>query len=274
MDKKYKISGKTALLTGAAGFFGKKFTEALLNAGVKVLAVDRDERGLELLKKNLGKKFNNKLVTYQVDLYDRNQVKKLYRKIVKAEKKIDILVNNAFDFSNRTGFNTPEGKIEKATYDQFLACFEAGVYWAFEATQIIGLSMKRNGGGSIINIGTMYTQFVPNPSLYQGTPQFNPWGYSASKGALLQFTRYSAAWLGPQVRVNMISPGAFPHPPKGTVNPASKLVLERLMKKIILKRMGTPDDLVGPLLFLASDASSYINGQNIGVDGGITITVT
>ncbi len=274
MDKKHKIGRKTALLTGASGFFGRQFTEALLNTGLKVIAIDQNKNGLESMRKELNGRFGHKLFTYQVDLYNRNQTKELYRKIIKEHKKIDILVNNAFDFSSKTGFNTPEGKIEKATHDQFLACFEAGVYWAFETTQVFGLAMKGNGGGLIVNIGTMYAQFVPNPSLYEGTPQFNPWGYSASKGALLQFTRYAAAWLAPEVRVNMISPGVFPHPPKGTKNPPSSAVLDRLQKKILLRRVGKPEDLVGALLFLISDASSYITGQNFCIDGGITVTVT
>ena len=126
----------------------------------------------------------------------------------------------------------------------------------------------------IINIGTMYTKQVPSPKLYEGTPQFNPWGYSAFKGALLQFTRYSAAWLGPEVRVNMLSPGVFPNTQPDTVNPATGPVLERLLPKIVLNRFGKAEDLVGALIFLASDASAYITGQEIGVDGGITITVT
>ena len=121
----------------------------------------------------------------------------------------------------------------------------------------------------------MYADSVPNINkLYAGTNQFNPPGYSAGKGALLQFTKYSAAWLAPKVRVNMISPGAFPHPPEGTPNPATELVLSRLQQKILLERMGKPEDLIGTLIFLASDVSSYITGENIGVDGGITVTVT
>lgn len=271
---RFSLQGKIALISGAAGFFGRHFSRAFLEAGAGVILTDRDHDGLATLHRDLTADFPNALIRhFAVDAYDSASYESF---LVAADKdhRIGILVNNAFDFSAETGFNTADGAFANATYEQFQKCFTSGVYWAFQATRVIGSGMQSRGAGSIVNIGTMYADAVPSPRLYAGTSQFNPWGYSASKGALLQFTRYSAAWLAPSVRVNMLSPGAFPNTKPGTVNPPDSRVTDRLLGKILLGRMGDPSDLAPALVFLASDAARYITGQNLRVDGGITVTVT
>ena len=270
----FSLQGRPVVLTGAAGFMGQTYSEALVEAGATVVLVDVREKELAELAAGLQKRFGAARVqTRVVDLYDRGAAETFWKSLIR-DGLCEILINNAFDFTSATGFNCPEGRLENATYEQAEKCFQSALYWTVQSTQILGLEMKRRSQGVIINIGTMYTKQVPSPKLYVGTPQFNPWGYSAFKGALLQFTRYSAAWLGPEVRVNMLSPGAFPNTQSDTVNPATGPVLERLLSKIVLNRFGKTGDLVGALIFLASDASAYITGQEIQVDGGITITVT
>jgi len=247
----FSLKGKTAVLTGAGGFFGAYFTQALLEFGAKVILVDKID----------------------VDLYDRKATQECYEKILSQEGRVDILINNAFDFSVKTGFNTEAGNLENATFEQLLASFESGIYWAIQATQAFGYAMKKQNSGSIINICTMYSVVVPSPDLYEGTDKFNPPGYSMAKAGLLQFTKYAASFLSPEVRVNAISPGAIPNTESQSPNAITENnpVLERLSKKILLKRMGHPSDLTGALIFLASDASSYITGQNIIIDGGFTV---
>ncbi len=270
----FSLKGKNALLTGAAGFFGRYFAEALAESGVRRLyLIDRNNERLFQLRESLKGKFNKGMVVhvYARDLYDCNPIGHLFNAIA-SNYKIDILINNAFDFSKRTGFNTSEGRLENATYDQLRSCFEAGIYWAIQTTQTIGLKMKERGGGSIINICSMYGVVVPSPDLYEGTDIFNPPGYSMAKAGLLQFTKYAASFLSPEVRVNAISPGAIPNLENPTDNPSSDVILDRLLKKILLKRVGHPKDLTGAMIFLASDASSYITGQNIIIDGGLTVT--
>lgn len=249
----FRLDGKTAVLSGAAGFFGPYFRIALLEAGAKVIEIGRNAE-------------------YDANYYNDAATRACYARIL-SDHTVDVLVNNAFDFSAKTGFNTPEGRLEQMTAEQFAASMESGAYWAARATQVFGGAMRKRGAGVIINICSMYALVVPPPELYEGTDTFNPPGYSASKAALLQLTRYSAAWLGPQVRVNAISPGAIPNLETKTFNApaADNPVLERLRAKTILKRMGHPKDLVGALVFLASDASSSITGQNIVVDGGLTV---
>ena len=270
----FPLYRQTAIVTGAAGFFGKHFARALADAGATVLALDERAEALALLCAEITALHAiGRAIAVPIDLYDEPAARMALHAL-NQKHAITVLINNAFDFSPKTGFNVPEGRLESATRSQFEACFSAGVYWAFLTTQIIGSAMAKRGGGSVVNIGTMYADAVPNPSLYEGTEQFNPWGYSASKGALLQFTKYSAAWLAPKVRVNMLSPGAIPNTENPTDNRPDSRVSDRLMKKILLGRMGTPNDLILPLLFLASDASRYMTGQNLHVDGGITVTVT
>ena len=134
--------------------------------------------------------------------------------------------------------------------------------------------MQDTGNGSIINICSMYSVVAPDPELYAGTQHSpNPPGYSIVKAGLLAFTRYSAGFLAP-IRVNAISPGAFPnldekHEKAGKSYEGD--FMERLRARTLLKRFGHPRDLMGALIFLTSDASSYITGQNIIIDGGLTV---
>ncbi|MBI3074743.1 MAG: SDR family oxidoreductase [Parcubacteria group bacterium] len=270
----FSLEGKTVVLTGASGYIGSYFARALLSFGARVVLVSRSVEKLRVLKTTLTEEFSaNRVTVYSVDLYDHDGARKRYEEILEREGPIEVLVNNAFDFSQKTGFNSPSGRLEKATYEQVRASFEAGVYWAFQPTQIFGGAMKERGSGSIVNIATMYAVVVPSPMLYEGTEIFNPPGYSAAKAALVQFTKYSAAFLAPEVRVNALSPGAVPNVETESANAITNdnPVLSRLVEKTPLGRVGHPEDLIGALVFLASDASRYMTGQNIVIDGGLTI---
>jgi len=269
MNNLFSLAGKTVVITGAGGFFGRYFTRALLEYGAKVILIEKSLPNLKFFSQD----HEDRYESHFVDLYDRPATEECYKGIL-SHNRVDVLVNNAFDFSVKTGFNTEEGMLENATFEQLQASFEAGIYWAIQATQAFSLEMKRQGKGSIINICSMYAVVVPSPDLYEGTDRFNPPGYSMAKAGLLQFTRYASSFLSPEVRVNAISPGAIPNFENQTSNSISEdnPVLQRLLKKILLKRMGHPQDLAGALVYLASDASSYVTGQNIVIDGGLTTT--
>jgi len=270
----FSLQNKTIVLTGAAGFFGKYFSRGLLEFGAKVILVDKTEKVKDLENK-LKREFGERVVSYIVDFYDKEKTINCFNQIIKKEKKIDVLVNNAFDFSLRTGFNDDSGRIENATYEQLKNSFESGVYWAILATQVFSKSMSKTGGGAIINICSMYSLISPSPDLYKGTKYFNPPGYSIVKAGLLAFTRYAASFYAPHIRVNAILPGAFPNLEEDSFNAVEKTdeeFLKRLKDRTLLKRVGQPKDLIGVLVFLASDASAYLTGQAIIVDGGWTVT--
>lgn len=273
MKNTFSLESKKIVLTGASGFFGPYFTEALLNAGAEVIALSKDFSG-DFMSKFSKEIKSKKLWLYEIDFYNEDKVLSLFNEILERHGVFNSLINNAFDFSLKTGFNDPSGKIENVTYEQLKASFDSGVYWAIRATKFFGIEMKRNGGGSIVNIASMYGVVVPSPDLYKDTDKFNPPGYSMAKAGLIQFTKYSAAFMGPDVRVNALSPGAIPNVELSTYNAINlnDPVIDRLKDKTLLKRMGHPTDLTGGLIFLVSDASSYVTGHNLIIDGGLTVT--
>jgi gluconate 5-dehydrogenase len=270
----FSLEGKTAVLTGASGFLGRTFALALLANGARVVALGRSSR-LQQEAAGWANQFGaERIAVHQIDMYDVSALDRLCDSIRAEEKSIDILINNAHELGSATGFNVPEGSLENSTFDQWQRNLQGGVYWAVQTTQRLGIRMKEQRRGSIINIATMYASVAPRPQLYEGTTSLNPPGYSASKAALAAFTRYTASFWGREgVRANCISPGPFSNTEdeqgQNSVAEDSPFV-QRLKGYTVLNRIGRPVELCGALIFLASDASSYVTGQNLNVDGGWT----
>lgn len=262
------------MLTGASGFLGRTFARTLLANGARVVAIGRSRR-LDDEVKLWAAEFGTDLVrSYRVDMYNAVEFERALDDIVTSEKSIDIAINNAHELGAGTGFNLPEGTLERGTAEQWMKNLTGGVYWAVQTTQKLGAMMKSQGRGSIVNISTMYALVAPRPQLYAGTEFVNPPGYSASKAALLSFTRYTASFWGSYgVRANAILPGPFSNTEDiGGDNSVAtdSPFLTRLKGYTCLGRVGKPHELLGALLFLASDASSFMTGQAIVVDGGWT----
>ena len=271
----FSLEGKTAVLTGASGFLGRTFALALLANGARVVAIGRSDRLKEEAKSWASEFGSDKISVKQIDMYDVTALNDLCDAIAAEEPSVDILINNAHELGSATGFNVPEGSLENSTFDQWQRNLQGGVYWAVQTTQRLGVRMKQAQRGSIINIATMYASVAPRPQLYEGTASLNPPGYSASKAALAAFTRYTASfWGSVGVRANCISPGPFSNTEdlgtgQNAVQEDSPFV-QKLKGYTVLNRIGRPRELVGALLFLASDASTYVTGQNLNVDGGWT----
>jgi gluconate 5-dehydrogenase len=270
----FSLDGKTALLTGASGFLGRIFARTLLANGARVVVLGRSER-LEATATSWANEFGaGRVSVHRIDMYDIATLGELLDAVVAQERAVDILINNAYELGAATGFNTKEGSLEEAPYEQWSRHFTAGVYWPALTVQKVGPAMKRQGRGSIINIATMYAIVAPDPQLYKGTRFLNPPGYSAAKAAMLAFTRYVASFWGSSgVRANAILPGAFSNTEdvsENSVDPSDPFIL-RLAERTCLGRPGLPQELAGALLFLASDASSYVTGHALVVDGGWTI---
>jgi gluconate 5-dehydrogenase len=274
LNSLFSLEGRTAVLTGATGFLGRTFALVLLANGARVVALGRSAR-LHTEAATWASQFGaEKIAVHQIDMYDVAALNQLCDDIAAEEKSVDILINNAHELGAATGFNIPEGSLENSTFDQWQRNLQGGVYWAVQTTQRLGVRMKQQRSGSIINIATMYASVAPRPQLYEGTPSLNPPGYSASKAALVAFTRYTASFWGRDgVRANCISPGPFSNTEdaegQNSVAEDSPFV-QRLKGYTVLNRIGRPIELCGALLFLASDASSYVTGQNIAIDGGWT----
>ena len=269
----FSLEGKTAVLTGASGFLGRTFALALLANGARVLALGRSDRLQTEASKWANDFGSDRIAVHQIDMYDQQALNTLCDQIAAEEKSIDILINNAHELGAATGFNVPEGSLENSTFDQWQRNLQGGVFWAVQTTQRLGIRMRDAGHGSIINIATMYATVAPRPQLYAGTSSLNPPGYSASKAALLAFTRYTASFWGTSgVRANCISPGPFSNTEDATENAVAEdsPFVQRLKGYTVLNRIGRPLELCGALLYLASDASTYVTGQNLLVDGGWT----
>lgn len=270
----FSVAGKTVVLTGASGFLGRTFVRTLLSNGARVVALGRSER-LQKEAQGWANEFGSQnLGFHRVDMYDIPALEQVLERIAGEEKSIDVLVNNAHELGPGTGFNVPEGSLDAATMDIWMRNLTGGVYWAALTTQKLGLRMKQQRSGSIVNISTMYALVAPRPQLYAGTDFINPPAYSASKAALLSFTRYVASFWGEYgVRANAILPGPFSNTEDvGGANAVDQdsPFLQRLKSYTCLGRIGRPLELAGALLFLASDASSFMTGQAVTVDGGWT----
>ncbi len=269
----FSLKGKTSVVTGAAGFLGRTFARALLEAGSCVVLMGRGGK-LQAAARELTHTFGaDQVDSVSVDFSDADAYRSTLTAIPGRHPSVDVLVNNAFEFSRDTGFNHPSGRMETISRDQWMRALESGVYWHALASQILGEQMAKQGSGSIINIGSMYAIVSPDPDLYEGTEIFNPPVYSTTKAALLGLTRYTAAFYGRRgVRCNALLPGAFPNTGGDSYNaPRNDEFLERLSQRTVLGRYGVPEDLKGALIFLAADASRYMTGQSLIVDGGWTI---
>jgi NAD(P)-dependent dehydrogenase (short-subunit alcohol dehydrogenase family) len=271
----FSLNGKTALLTGASGFLGQMFGQVLLENGADLVALGRSEK-LDTQVSQWTSEFGaDRVHGYRVDMYDLKALEKAINNIVASKLFVEILINNAHELGINTGFNSPEGTLETASLDQWTRHFTSGIYWPAYLVQKMGPAMKEHGRGSIINISTMYAAVAPNPHLYEDTNFINPPGYSVAKAGLLAFTRYVASFWGQYgIRSNAILPGPFSNTEDTGQNSVKKgdFFLDRLANRTVLGRIGRPEELAGALIFLASDASSYVTGHALSVDGGWTIT--
>jgi len=254
----FSLRGKVAVVTGGYGHLGRGFCKGLADAGASVVAAGRN---YDKFKRTFGTSGNLKIAFEQMDISSEESIKTAFENIYKRTKRIDILVNNAF-YSQ--GFGEP-AEMSSSDWDYGI---DGTLNSVFRCIKLVVPYMKRAKKGIIINISSMYGVVSPDFSIYEGHKKyFSPPNYGAAKAGVVQLTRYYAVYLaGYGIRVNCISPGAFPKPEVIK----QKRFLRRLLAKIPMGRVGRPDDLEGAVVFLASDASSYMTGQNIIIDGGWT----
>ena len=271
----FDLKNKEIVITGACGYFGRYICSTFLNCGAKIIMMSSSDEVHKDLLKYQNKFGPEKAYAYQVDFYEKHKFSETLSVIIKNHN-VDVVINNAFDISKNTGFNDPSGRLENLSFKQWQFAFESGIYWAVMTTQLFGESFKKQKKGNIINITTMYAHVSPNPDLYKDTDLFNPPTYSINKAGLLALTRYVASFWGKfGIRCNALSPGPFPNTEnEKSYNRVEKdsVFLNRLKENTVLKRTGHPNDLRGALIYLASDASSYMTGQALIIDGGWTIT--
>jgi NAD(P)-dependent dehydrogenase (short-subunit alcohol dehydrogenase family) len=256
---RFRLDGATALVTGAAGHLGSAMVAALAEAGATLYLNGRKPGPLEAARDAL-RAHGSKAEILPFDVTDRAA----RASAVAGLARLDVLVNLAY-----TG---RPGTIAMATPEDFSGAFESGVTAAFELTRdclpALREAVRQRGDASVINIASMYGHVSPDPRLYGESGLNSPPWYGAAKGGLIQLTRYLACHLAAErIRVNAIAPGPFP---RTEISAGKSDFVARLEQKVPMERIGTPEEIAGPVLFLASKASSYVTGINLPVDGGWT----
>lgn len=251
------LSGRVAIVTGGAGHLGRATCEALAESGAAIVVVDR--QGSRECANKLSQDFKVETLALEVDLADEGATRNIADLSQSRFGRCDILVNNAafVGTSNLAGWAVPFAEQSVATWRQAI---EVNLTAAFVLSQAMA-PLLANGAGSIINISSIYGNLGPDWRRYEGTALGNPAAYAASKGGLIQLTRWLATTLAPRVRVNAISPG-------GIARGQPKAFVDQYVAQTPLQRMACEEDFKGVVAFLASDASAYVTGQNIMVDGG------
>ncbi len=253
----FDLSNRVSLITGAGGHLGAAMAEALAEAGSRVVVASRDAAKARRIAAALGGREAGRHVGVAIDHLREASVRKGFAGVVERTGRIDVLVGNgheplAKDWRDVTG----------AEFTRQLA--NATGYFLL-ARELRDHAVRRGAPASVILLGSMYGLVGSYPDVYEGVGPASPAAYHALKGGILQLARNLAVtWAKDRVRVNALSPGPFPSP-----SAPSKLAA-RLAKKSPLGRLGRPEELKGAVVFLASDASSYVTGHNLVVDGGWT----
>lgn len=255
----FNIAGKQILITGATGYLGQRVALGLAQMGATIHINSRSDHAcFELVEKINSSGFHAVMACF--DVTDSIAVERYASSI----ERLDVLINNSYSGKG--------GTLLTASKQEFLESYNVSVVASSELIKIftpqLAKSGSSNGSSSVINVGSMYGMVSPDQRIYDSELVTNPPFYGAAKAALIQLTKYAACELAHKnIRVNCISPGAFPS--QETQLKASALV-SRIVDKVPMGRIGQPNELIGPIAFLASDAASYLTGVNIAVDGGWT----
>ena len=254
------LSGRNAIVIGGAGYLGSEISMALAECGARVFVCSRDLNKCKKFVAKLKNNFPNNHIAYEVDITSTLSLKKIFKKISKETNgKVHTLVN--------CGWSGKKNTFESIDLKDWQNDIDVSLTGVFNSVKIFVPLLKKTEG-NILNIASMYGHVAPDYRIYDSPNLANPPSYGAAKAGVIQFTKYLSSFLAPhQIRVNSISPGPFPFPETQKEN---KKFIKRLSQKVILNRIGQPYELKGISLLLCSDAGSFINGQNISVDGGWT----
>ena len=272
---KFNLQGKTALITGAAGLLGIEHASALLESGATVVLTDVAEEALESAYSHLSKSFrSNNVISKIMDVSNVIDIRRVHDELSICGHHVDILINNAaIDPKVDSENQILEGsRLENYNVQQWDREISVGLTGAFLCSQVFGTSMAKAGnGGIILNIASDLSVVAPDQRLYRRNDfpddlqPVKPVTYSVIKSGLVGLTRYLATyWAEQGIRSNALSPG-------GVLNGQGEEFVQRLNDLIPLGRMAAKDEYRGALQFLCSDASAYMNGQNVIIDGGRSV---
>jgi NAD(P)-dependent dehydrogenase (short-subunit alcohol dehydrogenase family) len=263
----FRLDNQTAVVTGACGKLGPVWAEALLDAGARVAALELAGAPASAAYSAAADRAGDRMRRFDCDVTNRASIQQATDALASQMGEPSILVNNAgVDQPPDSGGN--RSSIDRLAIDEFRRMVEVNLLGTFQVTQVIGGRMAARDGGVIVNIGSLYASVSPDQRLYDHLPGDLPFlkspAYGASKAAVVNLTKYFSTLWGPRgVRVNTLSPG-------GVLAGQDEQFRSKYGSRAPLGRMAQPDDLKGPLVFLASRASSYVTGHELRVDGGFT----
>ena len=263
----FSLANKVVVVTGGAGLLGQVFCQALVDVGAHVAIVDLDLVSAETAAKRINKSDAQKVVAFESDITSPESVTQMVANVVKQLGRIDVLVNNAA--SKGSSLDAFFESFEDYSLKTWREVMSVNIDGLFLVAQAVGKQMKKQGGGSIIQTSSIYGVVAPDQRIYEGS-EYNgraintPAVYSASKAAVNGLTSYlSTYWASSKIRVNSLTPGGIASGQNSEFN-------KKYSNRVPLGRMGEASELVGALIYLASDASSYVTGQNLIVDGGLS----
>lgn len=256
-----KLDNKVIVVTGGAGLLGSKFCEQIAINGATPIIADIDEIKSKQVVEDIKSRLNIKNIDFiNMNINSKKSIMEALQIIEDKHNRIDALVNNAYPRNKNYGAD-----FFKVKYDDFVKNVGDNLGGYFLASQLFSNFFKDNGGGNILNISSIYGVIAPDFRIYKNTDMTMPVEYAAIKSSLIHLTKYMANYLtGCNIRVNCISPG-------GIINNQPESFLRAYNKKTLNKGILDPEDICGTLVFLLSDESKFINGQNIIVDDGFTI---
>ena len=257
----FDLTDKTVILTGAAGYLGGNYADGLSQSGANVVLADINYQGCKKLEHKIREKYDVDPLSVKLDLTQSKSINNLVSKITKKYSDIDVLINNAA-YQGTPKIRT--AGFENLTLETWNQAINVNLTGIFLLSQQIGKIMKNQKFGNIINISSIYGIVGADQRIYGRSGLNSAVFYAATKGAVLNLTRYLASfWNRTGIRVNTFSPG-------GVENKQDKNFVKNYSKKTMIGRMARNDEYVGALIFLASDASSYMTGSNLIIDGGWT----
>lgn len=267
-EKLFNLEGKVVLITGGAGFLGSHYAEGFAQSGALPIIADTDGEKTKALAKELSNKYGVRVEGLELDVTSPESIKNCVDAIVRMFGRIDVLINNA-GISGKVANKTVAPDFESYPKSEWEKAFAVNIEGMVLCCQEVGKVMKKQGRGVVINVSSMYGVVSPDQRIYEtGDPSVPPFikpaAYGASKAAVINLTKYlSTYWAKNNIRVNAITPG-------GIFNGENPDFVKKYGEKCPLGRMARAEEMVGPILFLAGDTSSYMTGANLIVDGGWT----
>jgi len=264
---RFRLDGQVAVVTGACGKLGPIWVDALVEAGASVAALDLPGATASAMFEAVSQRAAGRVRRFDCDITSRRSIEAAAERVTEEMGVPSVLVNNA---GIDQPPDSPGGRhhLQELPLDQFRRMVEVNLLGTFQVIQVFGAAMADHGGGSVINIGSLYASVSPDPHFYDhlagNAPFIKSPAYGASKAGVVSLSKFfSTHWADAGIRVNTLSPG-------GVLAGQDEQFKAKYHARVPLRRMAVPEDLKGPLVFLASSASSYVTGHELRVDGGFT----